>query len=57
MSAAPQLIATSNGQEAWAVWDAEIGVFEICAKETGEGYFGCADTLAKAKKFVAKWFN
>lgn len=54
---APKLIATSNGQEAWAVWDAEIGVFEICAKENGEGYFGCADTLGKARKFAAEWFT
>jgi hypothetical protein len=57
MNQATQLIATSNGQEAWAVWDAEIGVFEICSKENGEGYFGCANTIAAAKKFVAKWFS
>jgi hypothetical protein len=52
----PQRIETSNGDVAWAIFDEEIGVWEIFTSETGEGYVGCADTLAKAKTFVKKWF-
>lgn len=53
----PQRIETSNGHVAYAIWDKDIEIWEVCSSADGEGYFGCAMTLAKAKKFVEKWFK
>lgn len=53
----PQRIETSNGYTAWAIFDEDIKVWEICSQEDGSGYFGCANTLHQAKKFAEKWFK
>ena len=52
----PQRIETSNGHVAWAIFDEEIGIWEICMDQSGQGYFGCETTLGKVKKFCEKWF-
>ena len=53
----PQRIETSNGAVAWAIWDEQIQIWEICSNQNGEGYFGCEATLSKVKKFCEKWFK
>jgi hypothetical protein len=59
MSKKTQLLASfpDMGVEAWARWDADCQVWEVCAKENGEGYFGCADTIREAKTFAREWFE